>query len=463
MIRFFEKQLTHLKIKKSLLLGNYDRANLQINAALKRHVDDIKTLTLAQEVFDRSRDWVSFFSIYEQLEKFYTNKVQFNLNYGTSLLSAFQYKNAIPKFRYVVTNWNLDSSYFRNLANTYARLAICYGHLREWVLFNEALHDGMKIARWDPDVAYAQLLKHYGAGKPNEIENYLDDQIDKYPRLHALYYWKALYISNYLHDAGEAARWYEKALKRLNWFETKKSYWRIFFSVGRYASPLSILKRSVDAYALMGESSNALRLMYDTKLRLLDSDIDIQTMLIYLDIKIKAYGVAEKKCLRLLDKKLSIDKAAECWYLLALAQVGLEKLDDSLFSIKKALSIDSLLYDAQELLALIYLQKGDWELALQMFYVLLDINCFNSNNWSNLGLCFTKIGNLPSAISSYEQAVYYNPFDANSWVNLANLYYNLDNKDLALSAYKNGLKYEWLSTENRKHAHEKIQQLGTTQ
>lgn len=454
-----KKHSIALAIKMNIIMKNYDKADTQIKTAIAKWPNDILLLRVALGAYHSAQRWDSFYEIYTQIEKMHPKKLSVKRNFGTALLSSGRYEDAIPHFVYCIENWNLDDSNSRTLANTYARLSICYGYLGRWELLYATLQEAEKIAGWDPDIAYGYLLYYAGTNNSEKIQGYLDHQIKKYPGLHALYYWKALYTQYYLHDIEASLSWYESSLRKLNYFAVRTAFWRAFFSPQQYAAPWYILKRSIEVCVQSNKLNKALWLIYSSKLRILDGDIDIRLLRVYFDIMKKSFEVAEKKCRSMLKKKLSVELAAEYSSLLALAEAKQGKLDEGLSNIKQALALNSELYDAWDTMGFIQMQKKDWQSAIQTYQRMIAINRFDFRCWENLGLCYINIKEMSSAKTSYERAVQLNPFEADAWIDLANTYVKLGNNDLALSAYQNGLKYDWLDAEKRQQTHQAIERM----
>ena len=433
-------------------MKNYAEVDSLIKTALDKWSNDIGVLSIVLNAYYQTKNWDAFYEVYIKLEEVHPNKLNIKRDLGTALISSYRYEDAMPRLNFCVENWNLDASFSGPLANTYARLAICHGYVGEWDLLDTTLQKAASIVPWDPDVIYGYLLLYIGTNNSEKIQGFLDEQIKKYPKLYALYYWKALYIEHYLHNIQESSHWYQAALERMNFFELRKTYWTFFYSPQQYAAPWYILKRSIEAYTRQNKSNKALWLIYISKLRILDRDINIGLLRAHLDIMKKSYSVAEKKCRSMLKKKLSVEIAAEYSSLLALAEAKQGKLDEGLLNVKQALALNSELYEAWETLGLIQMQKKDWHSSIQTYQKMINMNRFDFRCWENLGFCYININDLTSAKTSYEQAIRLNPFEADAWIDLANIYAKLGNKDLAFSAYQTGLKYDWLEAEKRQQA-----------
>jgi len=330
-----------LAIKMNIFRENYNKADSQIRIALDKWSDDRKLLLIAIKMYHDLQDWDRFYELYEQMEKFYPNNIQYKLGFGSALLSSYRYEDALRQLIFCVENWDRDISNSESLANTYARLAICYGYLGKWDLLEATLQKAERIVTWDLDISYGYLLLYAGTNSFERIEGVIDKQIEKHPDVHALYYWKALYTQYYLHDIQGSIRWYESALKRINYFKQRSDRWYQFFSSQQYAGPRHIVKRSIEACLESNNPNKALWLIYISKLGILYSGIDVRILRIYFDILKKSLDTAEKKCRRMLKKNLSVSTKVEYWILLALAQVKQGKLDDGLSSVNKALGLNS--------------------------------------------------------------------------------------------------------------------------
>lgn len=275
-------------------MKHYGEVNSLIKTALGRWPNDISVLSIALNAYHQIKNWDAFYETYVKLEEVHPNKLYIKRYLGTALISSYRYEDAMPRLNFCVENWNLDATFSGPLANTYARLAICYGYLGEWDLLDATLQKAAKIVPWDPDVIYGYLLLYSGTNNSEKIQGFLDEQIKKYPKLYALYYWKALYIEYYLHNIQESSQWYQAALERINFFELRKTHWTFFYSPQQYAAPWYILKRSIEIYVQLNKPHKALWLIYISKLRILDSNINIGLLRAYLDIMKKSYSAVEK-------------------------------------------------------------------------------------------------------------------------------------------------------------------------
>ena len=458
-VNTLKKHSIVLAIKMNIIRKNYDKAGSQIKIALDKWSDDRKPLWIAMKMYHDLQDWDTFYELYEQMERFYPNNIQYKLGFGSALLSSHRYEDALRQLLFCVENWNLDISNSKSLGNTYARLAICYGYLGEWDLLEATLQKAERIVTWDLDISYGYLLLYAGTNSSERIGGFIDKQIEKHPDGHALYYWKALYTQYYLHDIQGSIRWYESALKRINYFRQRSDRWYQFFSSQQYAGPWYILKRSVEACVQSNNPNKALWLIYISKLRILYSGIDVRILRIYFDIMKNSLDAAEEKCRRMLKKNLSVSTKVEYWLLLALVQVKQGKLDNGLSSAKQALGLNSEKLEAWDILGTIQLQREAWQSAIETYQKMIKMNRFDFRCWKNLGMCYINIGDISSAKSSYEQAIQLNPFEADAWIDLANTYVRLGNNDLALSAFQTGLKYDWLDAEKRQQALQAIERM----
>ncbi|HEY9826195.1 MAG TPA: tetratricopeptide repeat protein [Stenomitos sp.] len=439
-------------------LRNFDKATEIIRTALDKWPEDIALLGLAQEVYDVSFNWDGFFDIYKQLENVHPNKVQIKLNFGSALLTSSRYEDALPKLIFVVKNWDLDATYFRNLANVYARLAICYGYLGEWELLAGALQEAERIGNWDPDMAYGRLLLYFGTNS-EKVLDFLDEQINKYPKLYALYYWKGLYIQNHLFDNSRSVQWYESALEKMSDSGLINQDQNSFLSIQYYASPWEVLKQGVDACIRSNNTSRALSLIHDNRFHIKQDAVDTKTLMIYSDILNKLFDSAERECAIMLQKNLCSGNKIDYLLLLAQAQLNQNKGEEALSNANRALVLNRNNYEAWRILAEIQIQKKDWTSALKSCQTMIRMNRFDFRAWEFLGFCYINIGDTPSAKDSYEKVVQQNPFHANAWIDLGKIYLKLGDKDLALSAFQRGCEYEWVDKDRRQQAYDAIKEL----
>jgi len=453
------KQITILAIRQNLARKKYELAIARIKSILSSFPDDLDLLDVAQDVYAESYNSHDYYALHEHLEQLYPDSLRQKRHFGTILIGSYRYEEALPKLIYCVENWYTEDEYSETLANIFARLAICYAYLENWELVDKSLQQATKADIWDPDIAYAHLIQLLGTNSSAKVQAFLDSQIKQHPRLHALYYWKALHLHKYLHDSAGSIQWYVRALNKASSFQPGERYWKFYLSTLEYSTPGRILKRVIEACVQQNKPLRALWLIYISKFTIRDSDIDIQFFRTYLNVLRNSFDVAEGKCRRMLNKNLSVADRIAYLSLLATIQSKQGKADDAILNINKALALDSEYLENWLALASFHLQVQDWHSAITTYRKALKMNPFDFKSWENLGTCYISAGDLYSAQTSYEKAVQLNPFEASAWIGLANVYLKLGKTDLAISAFENGLQYDWLDSEKRKEAVQTLEKI----
>ena len=441
---FFQVRVILLKARFYLILGNLGMAKALVQDAITKFPNDLDLLFFIEEIYRDNAEWDAYFDIFKLVVAYRPNNILFKLNFGKALLFFGRCREAISYFLLCADNLSTDESYWIALANTHALLALCYSYLGLWDMAKTELQAAEKRELWDLDLMYCKLLFYVNEQNFDKAQDYLDEQIRKFPKVYVLNYWKALYTQYYLHDTLNSLPYYQTALGNISRYKERLSS---YYVTNRYADIGIILPKAIEAYVMANKPQKARWLIYQTKLKVWH--IDLQEMLIYFDILTGNLEIAQKKCHAVLNRKPYPGIAADYWMLLALAQLKQGKLDDSFHSIHQALEFDSEFDEAWNTLGLIQMQKNDWASAALTYQKILAIDPFDFKSWKNKGDCHSQLGDMDLAKEAYEQAIRLNPFEADTWVDLGQVYNNRGEHLLAESACKKGLGFSYLDQEKR--------------
>jgi tetratricopeptide (TPR) repeat protein len=379
---------------------------------------------------------------------------------GSVLFASYRYSEALERFKNATENWNLDDQYADTLANVYARLSICHAYLGQMDLAQSALNRATEKGVWDPDIAFAQcLLLFHRDGMASALE-YIDQNIKEQPRLHTLYFGKALLTEYFLHNTSAAINWYIKALNKVNSFQVGREYRKHYLSTGGYAIPWYMLKSTVRAFVRTNKIWHAYLIVVLTKLLIWDSGVDFRIFVTYINILRGSLTSAENTCRIMMGKKLSAFSKVEYLSLLAQVQSKQGKADEAISSMQQALSLNSDELENWVALGSFQLQKMDWASAIATYQKVLQMNPFDFRSMERLGTCYRQIEDFVAARETYEKSLRLNPSEAAVWVDLADVYLRLGRNELAASAYQKALEYDWLESKMREHAVLKLKQMN---
>lgn len=131
-------------------------------------------------------------------------------------------------------------------------------------------------------------------------------------------------------------------------------------------------------------------------------------------------------------------KNAEVWDLLGLLYYQVKELFDAEMCIKKAIEIEPNLYYIENL-ALVYMQKGEFNKALELYNELLK-HKQKYEYWFNLAMSYKNLKEWDKAKEAYYKAIELNPKSHESYFNLAYLCFNENNPQGAVDCYKKALE-----------------------
>ena len=131
-------------------------------------------------------------------------------------------------------------------------------------------------------------------------------------------------------------------------------------------------------------------------------------------------------------------KNAEVWDLLGLLYYQVKELFDAEMCIKKAIEIEPNLYYIENL-ALVYMQKGEFNKAIELYNELLK-HKQKYEYWFNLAMSYKNLKEWDKAKEAYYKAIELNPKSHESYFNLAYLCFNENNPQGAVDCYKKALE-----------------------
>ena len=448
-------KIIELLIKKDFFFNQYVKAHQRIEHLLKAKPDDVDVLMLALQFYVKILDWKSIYDTYSKLEKVHPVPLQIKKSLATGLMSIHHYDEAIPNLLFCIDNWNMDASYDAALANLHARLALCYLYCGKSDLSKIHFKIAEEKAPWDLDVLYYKLLIGMRAGEFDKVLSFLDNRIQEHPALYTIYYWKALYVQYYLHDAHQSLSLHKSAIDKFN--ALRSDFLSNFFSSRKHAHKETVLKSAVEAHVSIGQRQKAKLLIYLTKLRCWE--IDLQILLVYYDILVGDFKVAEHKCLNAINRKSYLGLASEYWELLGLAQLGLGKLEAAAHSCIMSLELNPDSYDTMYILGLVQMQRGELTSAINTFQNMLAMEPLDFRCWQNIGFCEFELGNMELAKISYEKVLLLNPFEAETWIDFGNLLVEQGESEQAVFAIKKGMSFGYLTMEKRSFAEKLLLQI----
>lgn len=131
-------------------------------------------------------------------------------------------------------------------------------------------------------------------------------------------------------------------------------------------------------------------------------------------------------------------KNAEVWDLLGVLYYQVKDLVEAEMCIKKAIQIEPNLYYLENM-AMVYMQKGEFELAIELYQELLS-HCEKYEYWFNLAMSYKNIHQWNKAKDAYHKALELNPKSHESYFNLAYLCFNENRPQDAVECYKKALE-----------------------
>ncbi len=129
---------------------------------------------------------------------------------------------------------------------------------------------------------------------------------------------------------------------------------------------------------------------------------------------------------------------AEVWDLLGVLYYQVKDYLEAELCIKKAISINPRLYYLENL-ARLYLEKGDFKLAIALYEDLIKHNKTYENNF-NLAMSYRGNHDWEKAKQAYHKSLEINPQGYESYFNLAYLALNENNPQLAVECYQKALE-----------------------
>ncbi len=133
-------------------------------------------------------------------------------------------------------------------------------------------------------------------------------------------------------------------------------------------------------------------------------------------------------------------KNAEVWDLLGVLYCQIKDFLEAELCIKKAISLNPRLYYVENL-ARLYLEKGDFNIAINLYEDLLKHN-ETYENYFNLAMSYKGINNISKAKENYENSLKINSKGYESYFNLAYLAMNENNANKAIEYYEKALEIQ---------------------
>lgn len=132
-------------------------------------------------------------------------------------------------------------------------------------------------------------------------------------------------------------------------------------------------------------------------------------------------------------------KNSEVWDLLGVLYYQVRNLDEAELCIKKAIEINPTLY-FYENLAKVYLEKGEFNLAIQFYEELVKAEPNSYEVWFNLAMSYKNHHDWDKAKNAYKKSLEINPKGHESYFNLAYLCLNENKPQDAVECYKKALE-----------------------
>lgn len=458
----FQYYLRLLGIKTLLFFGRKRNAISRLEKARQEWPEDYDLLLFTLHLHQNEENWEEYLKLYAQFERFHTDELLFNRNFGSTLLDFGHYEEAASRLRYCIENWNLDARYEFEQNSTLAKLAVCYINLGILDSAAATIEKISETKHWNADAIYARFLFKVATNQSEAIPDFLDEQIKKYPWLPCLYYWKGQYVHDYLRNSQSAYQLFKTALERTNYFKIRNEALGNGFGGEFYANTFSMLQSAVTSYMQFNKTITypILWLTFLTKLKTLDKFINLSTTRIYIMIEGNALTKAERTCQKAL-KRPTDKRATDYWALLALAQKKLGKLDEGAASARQAVTLNYYNDEAWNVLGDIQILQQDWVSAIHTHKEIIKANPYDFRALKKLGICHINTNDLAAAQLSFEKVVQINPTEADAWVDLGDVYTRLGNSSLAVSAYQNGLKYNWLDDQRQIHASQEVEKINS--
>lgn len=275
---------------------------------------------------------------------------------------------------YCTGHWNGSE---QRLAHTYSRLGICYAYLNEWDLAEMALSKAEKVLPWDIDMVYGRICILYGKKETHRILDYLDKNIEKYPKLYPLYFWKAEFIRHHLKNISKSLEYYEAALDRIGSRKFKRVYSRVYFTADTNAFPQYILFDYLDTLNDLGMVSEYFPVIRSYIRHCLLSKFESKDAIIYMHILAGNVQLAEKECRRLMNNIPDAATRSITLSLLALANMKQDMFEEALQRSMEAISTDASQIFTLRTIGTVLLHLEDWNRAKNLYERLMVIDSFN--------------------------------------------------------------------------------------
>ena len=131
----------------------------------------------------------------------------------------------------------------------------------------------------------------------------------------------------------------------------------------------------------------------------------------------------------------------EVWDLLGILYYQVKNYLESEVCIKKALEISPQIYYFENL-ARLYLDKGDFQLAIDLYKELLKTNPNSYQYWFNIAIAYKNNQEWENSKQAYHKAIEINPKSHEAYFNLAYLCFNDNRPQDAIECYKKALEID---------------------
>lgn len=133
------------------------------------------------------------------------------------------------------------------------------------------------------------------------------------------------------------------------------------------------------------------------------------------------------------------DTNSKVWYLLGMLYLQAKEYSESENCLKKAIDLEPKLAYLENL-AKLYLEKGDYDLTISIYEVLLKNRSENYEYWFNIALAYKNTKQWEKSKNAYLKAIEINPKSHEGYFNLAYLYFNDNKPQEAVKCYEKALE-----------------------
>ncbi len=142
-----------------------------------------------------------------------------------------------------------------------------------------------------------------------------------------------------------------------------------------------------------------------------------------------------KETYNMISKITAEERDAELWFLLANLSQDLDKEDDAITFLQKAISVNPEFDKAHYNLANIYLSKNKYNMAIEEYKLAIKYKKDFAFSHYNLGCTYLAQKNYNKAISSFKKAIELKKDEPSFYYNISIAYDAVDKKEKAEDAY----------------------------